>query len=130
MKYVLTLPILLFFFACNLDEQTAKGLLKNDKMQKEILDEIAADSALSAQMLDRMMENKKSQMVMQNHIGVSRMMCNAQRLDSIVKVDKEMDKIMLTFVHCRLDQDSSWCRKLSKIIQDKDNTRTGVKKVP
>ena len=128
MKHLFIISLVLLVFGCNVKEQTAAVVLNNVKLQKEVFEAIVADSSLSAEMIDLMMVNKKTQSIMLNHSGMSRLMCNSERLDSLTKADQEMNNIMLNWVHCRIDRDSSWCRKLSTIIHEKDNTRTEDKK--
>lgn len=106
-------------FSCSkIREQTAEELLEGPKMEGEIYSAILNDSAHFANFIDKMMSNEKCKGIMVKHQGMMKMMCTAERVDSMINVDTEMLENMMSCMIRKMEGDTSACNRMYSKMMD------------
>lgn len=118
------IAVAILAFSCSkIREQTAEELLEGPKMEGEIYSAILNDSAHFANFMDKMMSNEKCKGIMVKHQGMMKMMCTAERVDSMMNADTEMLENMMSCMIKRMEGDTSACNRMYSKMMNGDATR-------
>jgi hypothetical protein len=97
-------------------------MLENEATRNEIFVAIVADHEYSQELMDKMMENDHTQMMMNgNDDMMNMMMSDNTQLESMMKENPEMMHGIMSNMMNMADADSSMCANMMIMMKDKRN---------
>lgn len=104
--------ILTLMMACKgMREKTAEELLENPKMKDEIFSAILNNDAHLNMLMNKMMLDENCKRKLTKNTSMMKMMFMSETMDSLMKADEELMKIMTNNMVQNMNEDKALCDK-------------------